>query len=367
MGSRKCAVEDMGLARTGLPDSAFWNGKRVLVTGHTGFKGGWLAIWLNRLGARVSGIALPPDTQPNLYDSGAAASVAETVLCDIRDAPAIESAVRRIDPEIIFHLAAQALVLRSYQEPLETLNTNIMGSANILHALRKASAARAAVMVTTDKVYENLEQPIPYREDDRLGGRDPYSASKAASEIVIASLQRAFLAGKVAVATARAGNVIGGGDWSGNRLIPDAVKAWTSGKPLEVRNPESIRPWQHVLEPLAGYLVLAETIWRRPELAAAYNFGPDPHEISSVRKLVSLARDSFGQGDVEFMRSDAQPHEAGLLALENSKARHVLGVAPRWNLETAADRTMQWYRSFYRGRSAPALCTDDIAAYEAAP
>jgi CDP-glucose 4,6-dehydratase len=357
----------MGLVRKGLPDGPFWSGKRVLVTGHTGFKGGWLAIWLNRLGARVSGIALPPDTQPNLYDSGAAASAAETVLCDICDADRIEREIRRIDPEIVFHLAAQSLVLRSYREPLETLKTNIMGTANILLALRKTSAARAAVLVTTDKVYENLERPIPYREDDRLGGRDPYSASKAASEIIIASLQQAFLAGKVAVATARSGNVIGGGDWSGDRLIPDAVKAWTLGKPLAVRNPESIRPWQHVLEPLAGYLVLAETIWQRPELAAAYNFGPNPHEVASVRKLVSLARDSFGRGDTEFMQGNEQPHEAGLLALENSKARHVLGVAPRWNLETAADRTMQWYRGFYRGRPAPALCADDIAAYEAAP
>ena len=264
----------------------------------------------------------------------------------------------------MLHLAAQALVRESYRTPLQTLATNIMGTAHVLDALRDLPGVRVAVMVTTDKVYRNLEHAYPYRESDALGGHDPYSASKAASETVIASYRDAFLSGQgVAVASARAGNVIGGGDWAQDRIIPDAVRAWQSGQPLQVRRPEAVRPWQHVLEPLAGYLRLAECLWDRPELAGAYNFGPASHEAATVRDVVEMAAKSYGTGEVCYQIESNPLHEAGWLALETAKARTVLGIQPRWTLPETVAHTLAWYRAQHGGAAARALCLADIAAF----
>ncbi|MFY8051770.1 MAG: CDP-glucose 4,6-dehydratase, partial [Armatimonadaceae bacterium] len=261
----------------------FWNGKRVVITGHTGFKGSWLTLWLSQLGAKVTGIALEPCTTPSIFNEANIAECCDHHVCDIRDAAKTASLIKAANPEIIFHLAAQPLVRLSYREPLETFASNVMGTANVLNALRECPDCRTAVMITTDKVYHNREWAWPYREDDTLGGHDPYSASKAACEIVINSFRQSFLndAG-VAVASVRAGNVIGGGDWSEDRLIPDAVRAWTSGQTLSIRRPDSVRPWQHVLEPLRGYIELAEKLHETPSLAGAYNFGPRTHMAATV-------------------------------------------------------------------------------------
>lgn len=348
------------------PEADFWYGKRVLVTGHTGFKGGWLVLWLRQSGAAVCGIALPPATNPNLFELARVTEGIDSHFCDIRDAERLATLVRASRPEIVLHLAAQPLVRASYRDPLGTFGSNIMGTAHVLDALRGLNSVRVAVMVTTDKVYRNLGQHYPYREDDALGGHDPYSASKAASEIVIASYRDAFLKEQgVAVASARAGNVIGGGDWSEDRLIPDAVRAWQADEILDIRRPQAIRPWQHVLEPLHGYLTLAEELWHRPELASAYNFGPHTHEAATVREVVELARKTYGKGDVHYGDGSVGPHEAGWLALETAKARVALGVQPKWNLAETVKRTMDWYRAQQSGADARTLCEAEIAAYEA--
>lgn len=346
------------------PYTGFWRGKRVLLTGHTGFKGGWIALWLERLGAEVVGVALSPATTPNLYTLAAIDAGIDSRILDIRDTAALRDVVHATKPDIVFHLAAQALVRASYAAPLETFETNVMGTASLLECLRDTNV-RVAVIITTDKVYQNLEHCFPYREDDRLGGHDPYSASKAASEIVIASYRDSFLASQgVAVASARAGNVIGGGDWSDDRLIPDAVRRWQRDDILEIRRPGAVRPWQHVLEPLAGYLLLAEALWTRPDMTGAYNFGPETHEAATVRTVIELARAAYGQGTVHFGDGEDGPHEAGHLSLEIAKARSILGFQPRWSLKDAVDRTMTWYRMNQEGASARLLCERDFDAYE---
>lgn len=350
------------------PDRSFWEGRRVLLTGHTGFKGAWLALWLHRLGARVTGISLAPATRPNLFTLARLEEMMASHLCDIRDADSLARLVRTAEPEVVFHLAAQPLVRESYARPLETFATNVMGTAHVLDALRGLSGVRVAVMVTTDKVYRNLEQPYPYREDDALGGHDPYSASKAAAELVVASYRDAFLAPQgMAIATARAGNVIGGGDWSADRLLPDAVRAWSAGMPLNVRRPEAIRPWQHVLDPLSGYLSLAEHLWQQPGLAGAWNFGPLTHEAATVRTVVELARSVWRSGDVVYGDGQEGPHEAGWLALEIAKARTRLHTAPKWSLEQAVTRSVQWYRAQQQGADARGLCQAEIEAHEVQP
>lgn len=345
-------------------NSDFWHGRRVLLTGHTGFKGSWLALWLQQLGAQVTGLALAPTNQPNLFDLLGPGLVNQHILCDIRDAKAVAAHVHESQPEIVIHLAAQALVKESYCNPLATFATNIMGTANVLDALRGLQGVRVAVMVTTDKVYKNLEQPYPYREDDTLGGHDPYSSSKAASEIVIASYSDAFLKEQgIAVTSARAGNVIGGGDWSEDRLIPDAVRAWQADEMLDIRRPQAIRPWQHVLEPLYGYLTLAETLWFNSEMVGSYNFGPHTHEAVTVRELIELARHVYGKGDIRYGDGSSGPREAGWLALETSKVREALGVQPRWNLTETVKRTMDWYKAQQAGADARELCVTEIHQY----
>lgn len=350
---------------TGATNASFWRGKRVLLTGHTGFKGSWLTLWLDRLGAEVTGISLPPGTTPNLYSEAKVGALCQSRVCDIRDASALAEIIRVARPEIVFHLAAQPLVRASYREPRVTFETNVTGTANVLDALRRIDSVRVAVMVTTDKVYRDLDSPAPHQEDDPLGGHDPYSASKAACEMVIASYRHAFLSAQgVAVASARAGNVIGGGDWSEDRVIPDAVRAWQAGRVLEIRRPQAVRPWQHVLEPLFGYLTLAHRLWEQPALAGAYNFGPQPGDTAAVRELVELARSAYGCGDVHFGDGGEGPHESAWLALEVSKAKIVLGVSPRLTLTQAVMRTMAWYRTHNDGVDARRLCEADFADFE---
>ncbi|MCQ1834390.1 CDP-glucose 4,6-dehydratase [Neorhizobium galegae] len=358
-------MENLAVTGGACPDRSFWAGKRVVLTGHTGFKGAWLSIWLGHLGAEVTGIALPPETQPSLF-ALARPDLKESHFQDIRDAARLAELVRSASPEIVMHLGAQALVRPSYQDPLGTFATNVLGTANLLEAVRSVPSARVIVAITTDKVYRNLEHAFPYRETDHLGGHDPYSASKAASEIVIASYRDSFLREKgVAVASARAGNVIGGGDWSADRLLPDAVRAWQSGNTLSVRRPEAKRPWQHVLEPLSAYLVLAERLWSDPSIGDAFNFGPISHEAAPVRQVIEIARTSFDRGEVQYGDGTEGPHEAGWLALETAKARHMLDIEPRWSLAEAVDRTMKWYRAQNDGADARALCEAEIAEYEA--
>lgn len=370
MGIRSSSVENLGVMHTDTmlsinPDPVFWHGRRVVLTGHTGFKGSWLALWLHRLGAQVTGIALPPVSDPNLYSLARVGDLCDSHYIDIRDAQAVAEQIRRAQPEIVFHLAAQALVRAGYEDPLATYATNVMGTAHVLDALRGLESVRVAVMVTTDKVYRNLEQSYPYREDDALGGHDPYSASKAASELVIASYRDAWLSAQgVAVTSARAGNVIGGGDWAADRLIPDAMRCWQAGQALPIRRPQAIRPWQHVLEPVGAYLRLAEALHGAPASAGAYNFGPHTHEAATVRQVIEHARQAYGHGDIQWGDGTEGPHETGWLALEIARARTVLGVQPRWNLHASIDRTMAWYRRQHEGADARTLCEADIQAFE---
>ncbi len=348
------------------PDRNFWTGKRVLVTGHTGFKGGWLTLWLQRLGAQVSGISLQPNTDPNLFEIAKIDLICDSHFCDIRNKDALSRLIKNLRPEVVFHLAAQPLVRFSYEKPAETFNSNIMGTVNLLDAFRSLKSIKVAVMITTDKVYRNNERNLPYREDDVLGGYDPYSASKAASEIVIASYRDAFLNQQgVAIASARAGNVIGGGDWSKDRIIPDAVRAWQNEETIEVRRPNSVRPWQHVLEPLAGYIILAEQLFKNIDLADAYNFGPSQQETVTVRNVIEFARKAYGSGKVSLCDEIKGPHEAGSLVLETTKARLKLGFEPRLALVDAIQMTMDWYRSQLYGSDPRKLCEDDISNYEA--
>ena len=350
------------------PDPTFWQGKRVLLTGHTGFKGSWLALWLCELGAHVSGFALAPDTEPSLFDQLGLAGRLDHHVGHLRDLAALSALVAATQPEVVLHLAAQPLVRRSYAEPVLTWQTNVLGTIHLIEALRPLAHPCAAVLITTDKVYRNNEWLYGYRENDPLGGHDPYSSSKAAAELAISSWRASYCgtlphqSPQLRLASARAGNVIGGGDWSADRLIPDAIRAWGTDQPLAIRRPQATRPWQHVLEPLAAYLRQAEQLWHQPTLAGAYNFGPHTHEAATVRHVIELAQSAYGSGTVHWGDGTDGPHEAGWLALEIAKARTQLGVNPRWTLAQTVERTLRWYRRLAAGDPARDLCEADIAA-----
>lgn len=342
-----------------------WYRKRVLVTGHTGFKGAWLSHWLLRLGADVYGLSLEPETTPSLFDQLRLGPRMGHQIGDIRTQGVVVRRVAEVQPEVIFHLAAQPLVLRSYDDPVETWSTNVMGTLYLLEAVRELEGACALVVVTTDKVYENRDWPYSYREPDRLGGHDPYSASKAATEMLVASYARAFLQdGRIRLATARAGNVIGGGDWAYNRIVPDLVRALAAGVPLSVRNPSSIRPWQNVLDPLNGYIVLAEHMLAGSPVPDAVNFGPEMDDLASVKQLVEIGLQYWPGGWNSVFDIDAR-HEARRLTLSIELARTTLGWAPRWKLKEAVARTIQWYRCVHDGADPVSLTNNQITAFEA--
>ncbi|MFZ2995680.1 CDP-glucose 4,6-dehydratase [Sphingobium sp.] len=329
------------------PDPAFWAGRRVLVTGHSGFKGSWLLVLLDALGARVTGLSLAPDTTPSLFDIIEGASLCDHHVADIRDAAAVETIVTRAAPDIVLHLAAQPLVRASYADPLATYQTNVMGTAHVLEACRKAPSVRTIVSVTTDKCYANDGRTQGYGEDAPLGGHDPYSNSKACAELVSACWRDSFLSEQgVGLATARAGNVIGGGDWSADRLVPDAIRAFGQGRRLEIRNPGAIRPWQHVLEPLTGYLLLAERLAADPaRFARGWNFGPAAADMASVCDVVDLLGQHWGVTQGWTQQPGDHPHEAALLTLDSTAAGEALGWRPRLSLDRALALTAHWYRA----------------------
>lgn len=349
------------------PPTAAFGGARVLVTGHTGFKGAWLGEWLLALGAEVTGLALAPDTAPALFDQLGLAGRLRSVLGDIRDAGLVRRVVAEAQPAFVFHLAAQPLVRRSYREPLLTWETNVLGTLHLLEALRGLDRPCAAVVVTTDKCYENREWFHGYREDDPLGGHDPYAASKAAAELAVAAWRRSFFHDSpVRLATARAGNVIGGGDWAADRIVPDAVRALQRGEPVRVRNPRATRPWQHVLEPLAGYLTLAARLAAAPPgptpLAAAFNFGPGHDANRTVRELVEEVLRHW-PGRWEEAGDPAAPHEAGLLQLSSDKAGALLGWRPAWTFAEAVRETVRWYHDARDPARVGDLTREQITAY----
>lgn len=347
--------------------TGFWPGRRVLVTGQTGFKGAWLCLWLERLGAKVSAFALPPQTEPSLYRLASPWSSQKHSVVDLRDAAAVAAAVRNAKPEVIFHLAAQALVRPAYRDPLETYATNVMGTLHILLAARDMPGVEAVVVTTTDKVYENDSKGIPFSEGDRLGGKDPYSASKACAEIVTASFRASYLAGRrPAIATVRAGNVVGGGDWSDDRLVSDVVRAIAAGRKVELRYPNAVRPWQHVLEPLLGYMTVAERLVKDPaSVPPALNFGPDPGNWLTVSQVADIMGAALGAGSGWAHAPGIHPPEAATLTLSSELAKCTLGWTPRLSMQETVNWTADWYKAHRAGRGMKAVTLDQIAHYEA--
>lgn len=349
-----------------------FSGRSVFVTGHTGFKGAWLTSWLLGLGAEVKGYALEPATDPSLFDALGLGTRVQHVVADVRDPHRLAEELAAARPSVVFHLAAQPLVRRGYVEPHETFETNIMGTVDVLEAARSCDAVEAVVVVTSDKCYDNAETGRAFREEDPMGGRDPYSASKGCAELVTASYRASFFDadGSAAVASVRAGNVIGGGDWAPDRIIPDCARALAAGEPVVVRNPDAVRPWQHVLEPLSGYLWLAACLVRDGTgLAGPWNFGPAEDDASrSVRWVVETFLGEWGAGSwVTVADGEGQPREAGRLSLDSSKARELLAWAPVWDAAAAVRRTASWYREYYRrAGAARELVEDQLRAYESA-
>jgi CDP-glucose 4,6-dehydratase len=348
----------------------FWRKRKVLLTGHTGFKGSWLSLWLQSLGAEVIGYALPPPTQPSLYVLAEVEKGMESISGDILDLEHLRRVVREHRPEIIFHMAAQSLVRRSYSDPVGTYATNVMGTVHVLEAVRDAPVVQAVVIVTTDKCYENREDQRAYRETDRLGGFDPYSTSKASAELVTAAFRKSFFRGTkqeamAGVGSARAGNVIGGGDWAADRLIPDVMRAVLEGRMLWIRNPHSVRPWQHVLDPLCGYLILAEKLCQDPErFSESWNFGPDESETFSVSAVLERLSALWGLGVLWCCDDGPHPHEARYLKLDCTKAKTELGWEPQWNLNVALEATVQWYKAHQSHQDVRSLAQEQIRSYQ---
>ncbi len=364
MERRRSALEGLGV------NASFWAGKRVLVTGHTGFKGGWLSLWLTRLGATVAGYALPPPTDPSLFALAGLERKIDSVIGDIRDAALLARRVREFEPQIVFHLAAQPLVRYSYANPIETFEVNALGTAHLLEALRDAPSARAIVIVTSDKCYENREWHWAYRENEAMGGFDPYSASKGCAELIAASFRNSYFATPdhptrgAALATARAGNVIGGGDWAADRLVPDILRALERGEKAAIRFPRAVRPWQQVLEPLAGYLTLAERLWSDgAPFAEAWNFGPDPAGERSVAEIADALCRAYGEGAGWTSSGGDEPHEAHLLKLNSAKARSRLGWRPQWSIDEALAAIVDWDARRRHGETVETISLDQIDAY----
>jgi len=348
-----------------LVKTSLWHGRRVLVTGHTGFKGGWLSLWLHQLGAKVTGFALPAPTEPSFFEQTRLAALVQHIEGDVRDLDAVDAAVRESQPEVVFHLAAQPLVRYSYDNPVETYATNVQGTVHVLDACRRTDSVRAIVSVTSDKCYENREWVWPYRESDPMGGHDPYSSSKGAAELVIAAYRRSYFQTGARLASVRAGNVIGGGDWALDRLIPDIVRAMLAGQRPLIRNPNSIRPWQHVMEAVGGYLQIAERLLEgEDEFASAWNFGPSEEDARPVAWIVERMLELWGaqgwdQPDAE------QPHEAILLKLDCSKARNALGWRPRFSLDEALEKVVAWHKDVAAGGDARDLSLGQLREYGA--
>lgn len=344
-------------------DTEFWAGKRVLLTGHTGFKGSWLALCLQRAGAEVHGLALEPPTTPALFDVAGVGKGMDSRIGDIRDYGTVRKAFEAAKPEIVLHLAAQPLVRRSYLEPLATYATNVMGTAHVLEAARHVETVRAIVVISSDKCYENVGRIEGYDEDAPMGGHDPYSSSKGCTELVTSAYRKSFLAAAgMAVATARAGNVIGGGDWAEDRLIPDILRAIEKGEAAHIRNPHAVRPWQHVLEPLSGYLELAQRLFgaKGADYAEGWNFGPNPEDARPVGWIADHVVATWGEGASWRADRREQPHEANHLALNISKAKTRLGWTPGWSVTAALDRTIEWHRAWSAGADMRALCLEQI-------
>lgn len=369
MGKRKGAMEGLGMT------SSFWRGKRVFLTGHTGFKGCWLALWLEKQGAVVTGYALAPSTQPSLHALSRFQPATRSVIADIRDLDRLRAAVQECAPDVVFHLAAQPLVRRSYTDPVETYSTNVMGTVNLLEAVRSCDTVRSVVIVTSDKCYENREWQWGYRENEPMGGYDPYSNSKGCAELVSASYRSSFFNEArysehgVALATARAGNVIGGGDWAEDRLVPDLLRAFGESRTADIRNPHAVRPWQHVLEPLRGYMLLAENLFLHgPAWAQPWNFGPHDSDARPVSWIADQLAGLWGRGARWHTDAQAdQPHEASWLKLDCSKARQTLGWIPRWGLSRSLGAIVDWQRGWLDGRDMTDFTLEQIEQYESTP
>lgn len=347
-------------------EPAFWQGKRVFLTGHTGFKGSWLSLWLQAMGARVFGLALAPPTSPALFDVARVGDGMESTIGDIRDFSVVSAAINQARPDIVIHMAAQPLVRLSYDAPVETYATNVMGTVHVLEAARHASNLRAVVNVTTDKCYENREWFWGYREDEPMGGFDPYSNSKGCSELATSAFRRSFFRpANIGLASARAGNVIGGGDWAADRLVPDILRSFERDEPVKIRNSSAIRPWQHVLEPLSGYLVLAQKLYDGDHaLDEPWNFGPRDEDAQPVGWIVEQMAALWGPEACWQVDGGPHPHEAHFLKLDISKAHARLGWAPKWNLSTALHQIIDWHRSWLDGKDMKASCLAQIEMYQ---
>ena len=353
-----------------MNNTSFWKGKRVFLTGHTGFKGSWLSIWLHMLGAELTGYALEPPTDPSLFELARVSKLMTSVIADVRDLERLKAELAAAAPDIVIHMAAQPLVRDSYKIPVETYAINVMGTVHLLEAVRACPSVRAVVNVTTDKVYENREWIWGYRENESFGGYDPYSNSKACSELVTAGYRSSYFnpveyeRHGVALASARAGNVIGGGDWAGDRLVPDILRAILAGEPVRIRNPHAIRPWQHVLEPLAGYLLLAERLYvDGGHCAEGWNFGPAEDDSWPVARMAQTLCELWGDGASCQIAEGSHPHEANLLKLDSTKARTILGWRPKWNVPLALQSIVTWARAFQRNEDLHQLCLQQIEAY----